>query len=113
MGKREAPCLSCASETKGLKQKNCKIAGRELKVTALAFILLNEENMWKVYKWNGHYIMGDLISKHSSEAAALKAAKKKINFTRTEKQKKGNETLIWLDSKSSQPLGVIIKKSRG
>ena len=69
--------------------------------------------MWKVYKWDGHYIMGELLSKHSSEAAAIKAAKKKINFDRTEKQKKGSETLIWLDAKNSQPLGVIVKKSRG
>jgi hypothetical protein len=29
--------------------------------------------MWKVYKWNGRIIQGDLVSKHSSEAAALKA----------------------------------------
>jgi len=57
--------------------------------------------------------MGELLSKHSSEAAAIKAAKKKINFDRTEKQKKGNETLIWLDAKNSEPLGVIVKKSRG
>jgi len=69
--------------------------------------------MWKVYKWNGHYIMGELISKHSSETAALKAAKKKINFARTEKQKNGNETRIWLDAENATPLGVIIKKSRG
>jgi hypothetical protein len=69
--------------------------------------------MWRVYKWDGHYIMGELLSKHSSEAAAIKAAKKKINFDRTEKQKKGNETLIWLDAKNSEPLGVIVKKSRG
>ncbi len=69
--------------------------------------------MWKVYKWNGHYIMGDLISKHTSESAALKAAKKKISFQYTEKQKRGKETLIWLDSKTFEPAGVIIKKSRG
>ena len=69
--------------------------------------------MWKVYKWNGHYIMGDLISKHSTESAALKAAKKKISFSRTEKVKKGNETFIWLDAENSEPLGVIVKKSRG
>ena len=28
--------------------------------------------MWKLYKWNGHYIQGDLVSKHASEDAALK-----------------------------------------
>jgi hypothetical protein len=69
--------------------------------------------MWKVYKWNGHYIMGDLVSKHSSEAAALKAAKKSIQYKRTEKVKKANETLIWLDSATHEALGVIVKKSRG
>ena len=36
--------------------------------------------MWKVYKWDGHYIMGELVSKHSTESAALKAAKKSIKF---------------------------------
>ncbi len=69
--------------------------------------------MWKVYKWNGRYIMGDLISKHSSEAAALKAAKKKINFNTTEKVKRKNEILIWLDGKDYLPIGVIVKKQRG
>jgi len=69
--------------------------------------------MWKVYKWNGHYIMGDLISKHSSESAALKAAKKKINYKRTEKQKKDNQIFIWLDDSNASPVGVIVKKSRG
>ena len=69
--------------------------------------------MWKVYKWNGHYIMGELISKHSSEAAALKAAKKKIKFIKTEKEKKGKEIIIWLDGDNSEPLGVIVKKTRG
>ena len=69
--------------------------------------------MWKVYKWNGHYIMGDLISKHSTESAAIKSAEKKIKFTFSEKVKRGKEVLIWLDDKSYNPLGVIIKKVRG
>jgi hypothetical protein len=68
--------------------------------------------MWKVYKWNGHYIMGDLVSKHSTESAALKAAKKKINFARTEKVTKDKQVLIWLDADNSEPLGVIVKKNR-
>ena len=51
--------------------------------------------MWKVYKWNGHYIMGDLISKHSTESAALKAAKKKINFIKTEREESKKEIYIW------------------
>ena len=68
--------------------------------------------MWKVYKWNGHYIMGDLVSKHSSEAAAIKAAKKAINFAKTEREKKKKEILIWLDAADSSPIGVIVKKTK-
>ncbi len=48
--------------------------------------------MWRVYKWDGHYIMGELLSKHSTEAAAITAAQKKIKSETPEKTKKGNET---------------------
>ena len=34
--------------------------------------------MWKLYKYNGHYIQGDLISKHATESAAMKKAKNVI-----------------------------------
>jgi len=69
--------------------------------------------MWKLYKYNGHYIQGDLISKHTTESAAMKKAKKVINFTFSEKVKRKNEILIWLDGKDYLPLGVIVKKQRG
>ena len=69
--------------------------------------------MWKVYKWNGHYIQGDLVSKHSSEYAAIKKATKEIGFVFAEKVKRGKETLIWLDDSNNTPVGVIVKKSRG
>ena len=69
--------------------------------------------MWKVYKWNGRFIMGDLVSKHSSEAAAIKSAKKNINFTKTEKEESKKEIYIWLDNEVSGPAGVIYKKLRG
>jgi hypothetical protein len=69
--------------------------------------------MWKIYKYNGHYIQGDLVSKHSSEDAALKQAAKKIGFTFAEKTIRGKETLIWLDDKNHNPMGLITKKSRG
>ena len=68
--------------------------------------------MWKVYKYNGNYIQGDLVSKHSSESAALKSAKKNIGYTFTEKKKVNNEVRIWLDSVNHTPIGVIIKKTR-
>jgi hypothetical protein len=69
--------------------------------------------MWKIYKWNGHYVQGDFVSKHTSEDAALKKAAKEIGFTFADKVKRGNETLIWLDDANHNPLGVITKKSRG
>ena len=69
--------------------------------------------MWKIYKYNGHYIQGDLLSKHSSEDAALKQAAKRIGFTFVEKVKRGKETIIWLDDEFHNPLGLITKKSRG
>ena len=69
--------------------------------------------MWKIYKWNGHYIQGDFVSKHSSEDAAIKRAKKELDFTYAEKSKIGKETLIWLDDNNHTPIGVIIKKSKG
>ena len=69
--------------------------------------------MWKIYKWNGHYIQGDLVSEHRSEDVALKKAKKEIDFVFVEKIKKGKETLIWLDDVNHMPMGVIIKNFRG
>ena len=69
--------------------------------------------MWKVYKYNGHYIQGDLISKHTTESAAIKKAKKVINFCSSEKVKRKNEILIWLGDKNYIPLGVIVKKQKG
>jgi len=69
--------------------------------------------MWKIYKWDGHYIQGDFISKHRSEDVALKKAAKEIGFTFADKVKRGKEILIWLDDKDHNPLGIITKKTRG
>jgi hypothetical protein len=68
---------------------------------------------WKVYKWDGRYIQGELVSSHSSESAALKAAKKSVKHTRTEKSTRGKpgEIVIWLDAKDGTPLGLITKKT--
>jgi hypothetical protein len=68
--------------------------------------------MWKIYKWDGRYIQGEFISKHSSEDAAIKKASQSINFTFVEKQKQGKETRVWLDDENHTPVGIIIKKSR-
>jgi len=71
--------------------------------------------MWKVYKWNGHYIQGDFISQHSTEAAAIKKAKKEIKFTFMEKSKINNDNMIriWLDDKNHNPIVIIVKRKRG
>jgi len=65
---------------------------------------------WKVWKWDGHYIQGELISSHSTEAAALKKAKKVIKHHRTEKKEEKNQITIWLDAENGTPMGVITKK---
>ena len=69
--------------------------------------------MYKVWKWNGHYIQGDLVSQHSSESAALKKAKKEIGHKRITKEKKKDEIVIWLDAEDGTPMGVITKKTKG
>ena len=69
--------------------------------------------MCKVYKEQNGYIQGELVSKHSSESAALKAATKSIKFSFSEKQKREKEIRIWLDDVNHSPIGVIIKKKRG
>ena len=74
--------------------------------------LLIGEKMWKVYEYNGRLIQGNLISKHSSEAAAIKAAKKKIDFKKQVKEKSKEEIVIWLDDDDGTPMGIIVKKVR-
>ena len=66
--------------------------------------------MWKLYKFNGNYIQGDLISKHSTEKAARKKAQKELGVTKFHKETRDDETIIWLDDKESQDVGVIVKE---
>ena len=68
--------------------------------------------MWKVYKWDGHYIQGELVSKHSSESAARKAAKKSVGHSKEVKEEDKKEVTIWLDSEDGQPMGGIVKIKR-
>ena len=67
---------------------------------------------WKVWKWDGHYIQGELISSHTTEAAALKKAKKEIKYLKAVKSEidRKDEIVIWLDGEAGKPLGVITKK---
>ena len=69
--------------------------------------------MWKVYKHNGQYIMGELISSHKSESAAMKKAEKNIKFKFTKREKKKNEIRIWLDDAKHMPVGIIVHKLKG
>ena len=63
---------------------------------------------WKVYKYNGHYIMDELVGSHRTAAAAMKKAEKEIDFKFSEREKKKNEILIWLDGENHMPVGVIV-----
>ena len=64
----------------------------------------------KLYKWNGRFIEGELLGQHKTQALALKRAKKEIKFKISVKEKKKNETLIWLDDEDHSPVGVIVCK---
>ena len=74
--------------------------------------------MWKVYKWDGHYIQGVFISEHATEKAALKKAKKTIKYLKATKRTSTGpsdvggkkEIIIWLDGVGGIPLGMITKK---
>ena len=68
--------------------------------------------MFKLYKNNGQYIMGELLSSHKTEADAMKKAKKEITFRFTEKEKKSTGLYIWLDDKNHSPVGVIFKEKK-
>lgn len=66
--------------------------------------------MYKVYEYDGHYIQGKLISKHTTESAAMKSAKKNINFKKAVKSKLVDPKVIWLDGVNNTPVGVITMK---
>ena len=66
--------------------------------------------MWKFYKHNGHYVEGELVSQHKTEDAAVKRAKKEIDFKFSEREKRKDEILIWLDDMNHVPIGVIVYK---
>ena len=68
--------------------------------------------MWKLYRWNGHYIQGDLISEHRSEDAAVKKAKKEIDFLFAEKVNRENEVVIWLDGQQARSFDAVWRSGR-
>ena len=88
-----------------------RLAGGEQEIHTRSVFLIGGK-MWKVYKYNGRFIQGELISKHSSESAALKAAKKEIDFKKQVKEKSKEEIVIWLDGDDGEPMGIIVKKQK-
>ena len=66
--------------------------------------------MWKVWKEDNNYIQGELLSKHSSESAALKKAANEIEFKHSVKEEDTNETVIWLEDEDKIPIGIITHK---
>jgi len=68
--------------------------------------------MWKVYKAS-HYIQGELITQHKTEAAARKKAKQEIEHSYTVKEENKKEIVIWLEDKERMAIGVIVKKKKG
>jgi len=68
--------------------------------------------VWKIYKEN-HYIQGDLISSHKTEALARKKAKEAICYSYTVKEEDKKEIRIWLENKERMPIGIIIKTKKG
>ncbi len=66
--------------------------------------------MWKVWRENNSYIQGELISKHSSKAAALKKAANEIEYKYTVKEEDTEEIVIWLEDEDRSPIGIITKQ---
>ena len=66
--------------------------------------------MWKVWKEHNNYIQGELVSKHSSAAAALKKAAAEIEFKHKVKEEDTDEYVIWLEDEDRIPIGIITKK---
>ena len=59
---------------------------------------------------NNNYIQGELISKHSSESAALKKAADMIEFKHKVKEEDTDEVVIWLEDEDKIPIGIITKQ---
>jgi hypothetical protein len=68
--------------------------------------------MWKIYKYDGHYIKGELVSKHRSQTAALKKAKEVIGHLTEVEEVNKDEHLIWLDGEGGNPMGVIVQSQK-
>jgi len=63
--------------------------------------------MWKLWRENNGYIQGELLSKHSSEKAALKKAKAVIEYKHKVKEEDIEEIVIWLEDEYRSAIGII------
>ena len=66
--------------------------------------------MWKLWREHNKYIQGELVSKHSSEAAALKKAAIELEYKFKVKEEDTDEYVIWLEDEDRSPIGIITKK---
>jgi len=66
--------------------------------------------MWKLWREHNKYIQGELVSKHSSKAVALKKAAAEIEYKFKVKEEDENEYVIWLEDEDRIPIGIITKK---
>lgn len=66
--------------------------------------------MWKLWREYNNYIQGELVSSHSSEAAALKKAAAVLEYKHRAKEEDKNEIVIWLEDEDKIPIGIITKK---
>ena len=66
--------------------------------------------MWKLWRVRNEYIQGELVSKHSSKAAALKKAAAEIEFKYKVKEEDADEIVIWLEDEDHLPIGIITKR---
>jgi hypothetical protein len=69
--------------------------------------------MWQVWEWDGRYIQGNLVSKHTSRSAAVSKAKK--HFGKNIKlldSVKNKVNVIYIDELNSNPIGIILEKKK-
>ena len=55
---------------------------------------------------------GEVASLHKGYQAALKRAKKEIEYVKAVKDERPDEIVIWLDGEGGTPLGIITKSKK-
>ena len=65
--------------------------------------------MWEVWKWDGHYIKGEMLKRCKKKETAIKYAKENIKYHKTDPV---TETEIFLEDKNGIPIGMIFHKTK-